>query len=136
MINLPRYSLMLGILLAAQARAACVDYPTPDQEFGRSLYVFTGRVTSHRDEWHPPNGFAPGMEYVVAVEETFRGKPPKRIKIFSERDSGQFPMEVGASYLLYVRKYRGLYSVYNCGHSGKLIDKASLVESLRQSARK
>jgi hypothetical protein len=135
-INLLRCVLIAGLVLGAPARAACVDYPTPEEEFGRSVYVFSGRVTSHRDNWHPPKGFDPGMEYVVAVKEIFRGDPPKRIKLFTERNSGQFPMEVGASYLLYVREYGGLYSVYNCGHSGKLTDRASLVQSLRQSTRR
>ena len=77
-------------------------------------------------------GYYEGKEYTVQVKEIFKGKPNKKINIFSENTSGRFPMEIGKTYVIFLHQELGRYQIDNCGNSGLLSEKQATVKSVRQ----
>ncbi|MET0330192.1 MAG: hypothetical protein ABW154_02065, partial [Dyella sp.] len=79
--------------------------------------------------------------YDVEVVETFKGKPPHRIKLLSENTSARFPMDKGKAYLLFVSQSSTVEMagkeklpqnyVDNCGNSGAVKDIEKTVRMVR-----
>ena len=118
-------------LTPTEAHAKCVgaDQTLPAQpyyysvpkEFGRARFVVEGVVTNETwigDEGKPkrlsppinprenrPWGLAApymGAWYDVQVTRTFKGKPPLRLRLFSENSTARFSLNKGERYLLFV----------------------------------
>jgi hypothetical protein len=133
---------VLGALVATPSIAWCPDPPLSlEQEFGQSRFVVVGRVIAESAVDRGPEGVG-GTNYVVAVTEILRGRPPKKITIFSENSSGRFPMVRGATYVLFVTKQtveafpKPVYTVDNCGHSGQLPASAKTLDEARRLAKR
>jgi hypothetical protein len=83
--------------------------------------VFAGTVTAATPEPPANRPFdLDGTTYTLTVDETFRGRLPKTVRIFSENSRGRFPMEIGAKYLLFASTWHGRVIVDNCGNSERL----------------
>lgn len=117
-------------VLSSQARATCERYPTVEQEFAGSDFVFIAWVTSARMDWSTtePDMFN-GVEYVVRPMTTFKGEPPAELLLYSENSSSRFPMMVTGWYMLFLGpaadmgfgdETRHARAISNCGHSFEL----------------
>ena len=131
------FPLILGTAVVAwtsTALAVCLNgHPSLQQEYQRSTTVFVGRVVS--EDFTPESkNYLDGTTYSVQVEEVLRGSPAKTVKLFPEYSSGRFPMQVGATYLIFVYEESDRLNVDNCGNSGKLPEKAEALAALRAAA--
>ena len=123
--------------------AVCLDdrfvsgYHIPlDKELRTAHVVAIGTVVATRDAPAPPTRLDDGTIYHLKVEETLRGKRYKRLDLFSENNSGRFPMDIGHRYLVFVSKDRGTFYVSNCGNSGELAQQSQIVEAVRKKTQK
>ncbi|HST37097.1 MAG TPA: hypothetical protein VLK25_10775 [Allosphingosinicella sp.] len=100
------------------------------QEFRDSRWVVRVRVLSARDNWADVEG--PWTIYRLQVLHGYKGRVPRRISFFTERNSGGFYMDrassgptqhdIGGEYLLFlspIRPRRGyrMFVNYPCGQS-------------------
>ena len=132
------FPLILGTAVVAwssTAFAVCLNgHPSRKQEYQRSTTVFVGPVVS--EDFTPESkDYENGTTYSIQVEEVLRGSPAKTVKVFSENDSGRFPMQVGTAYLIFVYEELDRLKVDNCGNSGKLSEKAEALAALRKMKR-
>lgn len=115
----------------SHARANCDRYPTVQEEFAESDFVFIAQVTSARMDWSAtePDEFN-GVEYVVRSLKAFKGEPPAELQLFSENSSSRFPMMVTGWYMLFVGPDRQMgfgdesrlgRAINSCGHSFTLL---------------
>lgn len=126
------FALAVGAIVAltgpsSQARAACERFPTVEQEFAESDFVFIARVTSARIDWSTvESGEFNGVEYIVQPLKAFKGEPPDDLLLYSENSSGRFPMMVTGWYVLFVGppyetsfggETRRERAISNCGQS-------------------
>ncbi len=134
MRNVRIISAVLVLSLSQPAFAACVlsDYSVR-AELDRSSAVIVGTVVSERATGETKN-FLEGMTYTVRVDETLRGLVGKTVELFSENSSGRFPMEKGKTYLLFIYQAIDRLAADNCGNSGLLTEKKSVLASVRQLA--
>lgn len=113
--------------MSSQARAACERFPTVQEEFAGSDFVYIARVTSARMDWSTvePDEFN-GVEYLVQPLKVFKGEPPAELLLYSENSSGRFPMMVTGWYMLFVgpayemgfdEETRRERAISYCGHS-------------------
>ena len=87
------------------------------------------------------DGFVRGTFYSIRVSEVLKGSPSKTVELYSENDSGRFPMQIGVSYLLFA--YDGIFEGVNesrlaidsCGNSGTLKQSYSKLKMVRELAR-
>jgi hypothetical protein len=126
-----------------QTHPAVPYYYSVPKEFGRANFVIEGVVTN--EEWigdngkprrlSPPFNFhnrpsgiaAPyiGAWYDVQVTRTFKGRPPLRLRLFSENSTARFWLNKGERYLLFVTEevfdppVRHALTVDTCGNSAK-----------------
>jgi hypothetical protein len=108
------------VVLGHPAHPACLEgHLTIQHEYRHSLAVFVGRVRGSRQDTATAN-WSEGTTYTVSVVRTFRGALSPTVELFSENSSGRFPMDSGATYLLFVYKNMGRLAVDNCGNSGLL----------------
>jgi hypothetical protein len=120
------------LLASSIVSAVCLKgNPSIQEEYADSESVFIGRVLEKKDV-SESGGYYEGDEYIVQVKEVFKGKPGKKIIIFSENSSGRFPMEIGKTYIIFLHQELGRYQIDNCGNSGLLSKKQDTVRSLRQ----
>jgi hypothetical protein len=127
------YFILAASLVGAQAAFAVCTYGdlSVEEELRKSLAVFVGRVLS--EEFTPASkDYLEGTTYIVMVEEVFRGSPAKEVGLFSENSSGRFPMTVGFVYLVFASDELGRLTVYNCGNSGEISEKAEALSVLRK----
>ncbi|TBR40571.1 MULTISPECIES: hypothetical protein [Dyella] len=117
--------------------------PTVATEFKDAPYVLTGRVLSARHIATPDD--PEGVEwtvYTIRVLETFKGKAQPTIRLVSENTSARFDMDIGASYLLFVRHVdtREMAGkerlpadfVDNCGNSALVKDAGQAIRTVRR----
>ena len=132
------FPLILGtavVVWTSTAFAVCLNgHPSLKQVYQRSTTVFVGRVVSQDFTPESKNNLN-GTTYSVQVEEVLRGSPAKTVKLFPEYSSGRFPMQVGATYLIFVYEELDRLKVDNCGNSGKLSEKAEALAALRKMKR-
>ena len=123
------------------ARAVCLDdagmsgYHIPlEKEFAESELVVIGRVLSERETPNAPARSDPGHTYTVEVREVFRGAPRKRVELFTEYNSGQFPMDIGKTYLIFASAREGVFSVSPCGSAGEVKERTREIARVRKLA--
>jgi len=118
-------------LLSSIADAVCLKgNPSVEQEYADRQSVFIGKVLENK---HVPESrdYYDGDEYIVQVQEVFKGESRHKIVIFCENSSGRFPMTVGSTYILFVYIELGRFQVSNCGNSGLLSDKKDVLSTVR-----
>ncbi|MDE1953754.1 MAG: hypothetical protein KGJ16_13400 [Betaproteobacteria bacterium] len=76
-----------------------------------------------------------GTAYTVQVSHTYRGTPVKELVVFSENNSGRFPMELGVSYVLFLHKAGANLEADYCGNSGQVANKQKVLATLAAMAR-
>lgn len=135
-----RWALIVGLCLSipVASHGTCVDFtgpvsvprhPTVAAEFGSSKFVILGRATHARNISSPddPAGYD-WTVYEVKVLASYKGHPPRSIKLVSSNTTARFPMDEGKDYLLFIDRfdepeYAGKEPlptdfVDNCGNSG------------------
>lgn len=129
---------LLALLVAGEAHAACllVDYSL-GAEYSRASAVIIAKAIAERRLPDPedPEGFAATL-YKVRIDESFRGELRGVVELYSENSSGRFPMEMNKKYILFVYASEGYLVADNCGNSGLMDEKASVVTAVRELARK
>jgi len=122
---------------APSAQAVCVDGDIPKAaEIEQSWAVVIASVESEREVPPPRGGEYPGTEYELKIREVLRGKPGREVRLFSEHTSGAYPMDVGSTYLAFIRRRDGVAFIDYCGNSGKVTASQKLIRELRAAAGK
>ena len=138
-----RFALILALFSAIPAQASCedIDYSIAG-EFRRSdlvVLVSATGVTWLDDNRRPvklkpplsfgtmPGGLDPylGAYYDVVLEKAYKGRPPRRFRIFSENTTARTPLAMHKPLLLFVKRVRaadaylqvGDLTVDYCGNS-------------------
>ena len=131
-------------------------YYSVTKEFARAKYVVRAKIIKETwigDDGKPaalkppflnggskPLGFDPylGAYYDVDVIETFKGNPPKQLRLFSENTTARFYLDVGREYLLFVfddifdPPIRRALTSDNCGNSTSIAEAQTALQTLRQ----
>jgi hypothetical protein len=115
--------------------AACVlsDYSV-QAELDRSTAVILGTLMAERATVETKN-FLEGVTYTVRVHETLHGPVAKTVELFSENSSGRFPMEKKKTYILFIHRALDRLAVDNCGNSGLVTEKKTVLSLVRQLAK-
>ena len=122
------------------ALAYCPDWPGVPGEFLRSELVFVATVKSEA-KVYADGDFFDGISYTLAVTERLKGEPKALFVVFSENSSGRFPMNIGASYLVFTSLESGTladqpaYTVNYCGNSGLVVEKEAALAQARRLAK-
>jgi hypothetical protein len=119
-------------MFAFLVSAACYSgHPSAAMEKGTAKYVViakvkkSGIVMSKEDP-----GFIDSTIYDVSVIKSYKGKPAKTLAITSVNTSSRFPMDIGETYLLFVKQYEGEYFINACGKSGTTAETADIIKAL------
>lgn len=137
MVRLTRSLIVvLGLSLCYHsAMAICLDgrHPTVNDEFGESAFVGVGVVTGHKEFSSPddPEGVEKTL-YDFKVSRRFKGGMRSAIRIQSDNTSSRFPMEVGKSYLVFLRTADKELFVDACGNSGELRLRTAAIAQLKK----
>ena len=128
-------SVVLSGTLLSTAQSACVnDYAvrTIAGEFNRSVYVVLATAISHtRVPESSDQYFLAGQNTTIRITTLFKGPTEKVLTVFSEFSSGQFPLNLNQSYLLFIYREHGRLSVDNCGHSGPTKFSGKIISAVR-----
>ena len=127
--------LIIGLwsVFADSASAVCLDgHPTVPAEYRHSYVVFIGTVIAESMVLPPDEHFDDGKMYTIKVDEIYHGSAVETLRLFSENDSGRFPMDVGTRYLLFAHRDHGQLIVDSCGNSEVLNDKSSALAAVRK----
>ncbi|MGC4095728.1 MAG: hypothetical protein QM706_01315 [Nitrospira sp.] len=125
---------ILAIMQSGAVYAACpIGVPSLEHEYKNAAMVFVGHVTSE-DVTPESTNQLDGSTYTIHVEEALRGSRSKSVQIFSENTSGRFPMQVGATYLIFAHKELNRLQIDNCGNSGLLSEKSKALAIIRKIA--
>lgn len=128
-------SVVLSALLLSVAGAACVDdysARTIAGEFKRSAYVVLGKpISTTLVPESSDHYFLSGQNFTIRILELFKGPPARTLTVFSEYTSGQFPMKLNKSYILFLYREHGRLSVDNCGHSGPAGSSYKVINTVR-----
>ena len=119
------------LFLVNTANAVCLyEHPrTAEDEFATSQRIFVGKVLSETPV--PESGkYYDGQDYLLEVQEIFKGDPSKTVTVFCENSSGRFPMVVGKTYLVFLY-YDGRNQIDNCGNSGLVSEKQAVIKTMR-----
>ena len=150
-------AVLLLCLTAGGAHAYCRGRDPSRPEFSRDFYSIAGEyrrskyvaiVTVRAEHWldddgkpttlkppfrggaRKPWGFDPymGVRYDVEVVKRFKGRPPRRLTLYTENSAAHLWMDVGRSYLGFIapERFEGVGAVLaldNCGNS-KLVEHA------------
>ena len=143
-IGLHSAVLAVAFGLSLSAHAVCLDdagmsgYHIPlEKEFAQSELVFIGRVLSERETPELPSSALvsdPGHTYTLEVTEVFRGSRRKRVELFAEYNSGQFPMDIGKTYLVFASSRGSVLSASPCGSAGEVKHRAKEISQVRKLA--
>ena len=153
-------------MVALRAEAYCIgwdkdwpgykpDYYSVAEESQRAEFIV--EVRSRKETWlgeegkpaplkppfqngaKRPWGFDPyvGAYYDVEVLRTYKGNPPRRLRLFSENSTARFHLWVGKTYLLFLTEAswpgdNNLYTVDTCGNSGDLGRSGKVRKELRK----
>ena len=116
--------------------------PTVPAELKSATFVVIGRVLSER---HIPDDDDPGgyawTVYEVRVLETFKGRPPRVLRLLSENTTARFTMAKGETSVLFVSRSSTVEMagherlpmnyVDNCGNSATTRETADKIKWLR-----
>jgi hypothetical protein len=120
----------------APARLICVRGPlSVDTEWAEDSLIVSG-VPDSVTEVVSSEGFLERTISQVRVLRAYRGRPAATITVYSENDSGRFPMERGVGYVLFLSRWEdGHLHADNCGNSRPLARAANVLHRLRSLAR-
>lgn len=128
-----------GFLLAfvvSDVFALCSDarHPSVSDELRSSTMVLVAKVVANRYESSPddPRGID-RTEFSLNVVKVFEGFAENPVIVTSENTSGRFPMDVGRSYLLFIKRFNGVNIVDPCGNSGPLADKKAEIGFINEN---
>jgi len=107
------------------------DSVTLRSEWDRSAFVLVGVARTARSHKATSNDLG-GTDYVVRPTEVLRGRIDDELWIYSEDDSGRFPLKLGRRYLLFVYRQGKTLRVDNCGHSALLADSEAELRRVRR----
>jgi hypothetical protein len=126
------FSALFALGCAHAARSACLlgNYSV-SAEFERSAAVVIAKAISERRVLLRDGFYGPTI-YRVALLENFKGRVSERARIYSENDSGRFPMGVGSPYLLFLYRAGGHLHADPCGNSARL-EKATKTLAILES---
>ena len=129
---LTELTLALRILLPIERASVCLEgHPSVEKEYQQSYGVLIGHpVAEHAVP--QSKDYLDGTAYSVRVDEVLRGHLPDSLEVFSENSSGRFPMDIGSKYLLFLYRALERTVVDNCGNSGLLSERASILETVRR----
>lgn len=134
-----KYLLLLVLILSVRAAGACDCLPPSSIKaaYQAADYVVQVRVAALRDTIHydlysqpvrPP--FRSGYSPVLSVEKVFKGRFSVGQSITLADDGSQgmcnFYFQNGATYVVFLNKYKGGYSASPCQKHFLLTDTASL----------
>jgi hypothetical protein len=111
---------------AGAACAACVDnrHPPLQEERRASSAIIEGQALHAQplmeDAAHPSAVTA--TLYEVHVLHTKKGRLADTIQVKSGSTSSHFPMDIGRSYLLFLKRDGDVYTVDNCGNSARIAE--------------
>jgi len=107
-----------------------------ETEWAEDPLIVDGSVASSA-EVMGADGFLARTIYEVRVARAFRGVAPSRVAVYSENDSGRFPMQRGESYVLFLSRWEdGHYHVDSCGNSRSIARAGAIIRQLRVLARR
>jgi hypothetical protein len=136
-----RLGVLLTLLLPAVvaspgAAGVCLGDYSLSGEYSRSEAVLTGMVTDAHlvEDKADPEIFA-GIDYSVRVDRSYRGDLHGVVHVYSENSSGRFPMELGTRYVLFLHKSGTNLAAYDCGNSGTIDDKSTVLRALSALSR-
>lgn len=122
------------LLGAGQASAACVDdHHLPVQKERRASSAIIEGQALHaqnlmEDPAHP--SVVTATLYEVRVLHTKKGKLANTIQVKSGITSAHFPMDIGRSYMLFLKRDGDVYIVDDCGNSGRIAETRSIKSSI------
>jgi len=123
---------ILLILFTQSAFAVCLEgHLTVSEEFAKSENVIIG-IAKSKVPINESVNFNEGDNYLVEIEEIYKGNLESAITILSENNSGRFPMEIGKSYILFIHQNQGVLQVDNCGNSGLVADSGSVINEIKK----
>lgn len=103
--------------------------PTVSCEFLDSDAVFIGTVISTQDT--PAQGsYYDGWTYEISVQKMYRGPVGKTIEVFTEKSSGELPLDNGKEYVLFATEEEGRLMIYSCGNSALVSKARNTIEEL------
>ena len=136
---------VVAMTVVSPAHGLCIYHgvdnakTTLEQEFRDSRWVVRAKVLSAKDRWLDEGDS--WTIYELEVLHDYKGKPPKRLRFFTYRDSGGFYMDrpwvdlpaghdVGGEYLLFLDRFPAQHAApraakgavfvnYNCGVSAR-----------------
>ena len=126
-------------LFAGQAGAQCVNdaHPTLQNEKRATSAIVEGEPFHAQELKEDPK--APSVVtatiYDVHVVHTKRGRVASTIQIRSDNTASRFPMQIGRSYILFLKRAGDIYTVDACGHSGKIAETRKINSSIVPSKR-
>lgn len=101
-------------------------------EFFISDATFVGTVTSSHYLTRGLAGHDPGWSYELKVTKVYRGLAAPIIRVFTENNSGRFPLELGHEYLLFADKDAAQWNIDGCGNSAELSQADTVVHQIKQ----
>lgn len=121
-----------ALVLTAPVFGFCpAPQPTVGCEFLDSDAVFIGTVISTQDT--PAQGrYYDGWTYEISVQKMYRGPVGKTMEVFTEKSSGELPLDNGKEYVLFATEEEGRLMIYSCGNSALLSKAAKTVEELNR----
>ena len=126
-------------LYAGQATAQCVNdsHPTLRNEKRATSAIIEGQAFHAQELKEDPK--APAVVtatlYDVHVIHTKQGRVASTIQVRSDNTASRFPMQIGRSYILFLKRAGDIYTVDACGHSGKIAETRKINSSIVPSKR-
>ena len=106
-----------------------------EKEWAEDSLIVTGTAEA-LTEIKGADGLLERTVYRFRVARAYRGSPTSTVDVYSDNDSGRFPMQRGESYLLFLSRWEdGYLHVDNCGNSRPLPHAADVIRRLRALAR-
>ena len=121
-------------LHAGQAAAQCVNdaHPTLRNEKRATSAIIEGQALHAQELKEDPK--APSAVtatlYDVHVVHTKQGRVASTIQVRSDNTASRFPMQIGRSYILFLKRNGDFYTVDGCGNSGRIAEKREINSSI------
>ena len=117
------------IFSATVSLAQCADTVALKEELKDSEAVIIATVTASSpvpQSWYTFEG----INYVVHVDQTIKGKRSEEITIFSEHSQDGYDLKEGTQYLLFLSHNYDHWVVNQCGNSGTMDQHGKVIKGL------